>query len=82
MKFIYTPVDGMSEKLTKYDIKFVSGETVEVTDLKKASKLQKIPYMSACLEVEEVKPKRKRRTPEEMEEARRLESTEKENASD
>lgn len=54
MKFIYTPLDGMNETLKKYDISFKAGEAVEVKNLNKASKMQKIPYFSACLEVETV----------------------------
>lgn len=73
MKFIYTPADGMNDTLVKYDISFKAGEPVEVTNLGKAAKMQKIPYFSACVEQEEDKPKRKRRTPAEMAEAKTLE---------
>jgi len=69
MKFIYTPAEGMAETLTKYDYFFTEGEPVEVTDLKKASKMQRICYLSVCLETEDEaeKPKRTRRTKEQIE---------------
>lgn len=74
MNFIYTPLDGMKDTINKYDIDFKAGESVDVIDLVKVDKLRNAPYMSVCAEVEESKqeskPKRKRRTPAEMEAAR------------
>ena len=67
MKFIYTPCDGMPQELTKYNIDFEAGKSVDVIDLKIASKMQKIPYLSVCVESEvEEKPKRTRRTAEQI----------------
>ncbi|MEE8208846.1 MAG: hypothetical protein V3T88_07855 [Nitrosomonadaceae bacterium] len=54
MKFIYTPTEDMNDTLTKYDVKFVAGVPVDVTNLKKASKMQKMPYLSVCVETEVV----------------------------
>ncbi|MEE8208712.1 MAG: hypothetical protein V3T88_07175 [Nitrosomonadaceae bacterium] len=54
MKFIYTPTEDMNDTLIKYDVNFVAGEPVEVTNLKKASKMQKMPYLSVCVETEVV----------------------------
>lgn len=79
MKFTYAPLEGMQDNLTKYGIDFSKGKMVDVDDLTIASKLQQSPYMDVFAEVESepVKPKRTRRTPEQMKEAKALEDASK-----
>ena len=72
MKFIYEKQDNLPDTLNKYDIDFPAGDAVEVTDVNKIAKLQKSPYLSVV--AEEAKPKRTRRTPEQMKAAKEAEN--------